>query len=456
MTARVLVVDDILANLRLLEAKLNAEYYEVALAQSGPEALQQAARWTPDVILLDVMMPGMDGYEVCRRLKDNGQTAHIPVVMITALVDPAERVRGLEAGADDFLSKPVDDATLFARLRALLRTKQVQDAWRLRAETARDLGFEPPPVPAASVAGARALLVSEDMVEAETLRRALAADGLEVTICVDAIDTWDALSEGGYDLAVLSLSMPGGDALRLASRLRAQATTRDLPVLLVADASQKSQVLRGFDLGANDHVLRPVDPNELRARARNQIRRKHYQETLRADLDRSLEMAVTDALTGLRNRRYAVRHLEGLLRTAGAAVLMMDVDRFKSVNDTYGHASGDIVLKEVADRLKSSLRAADVVARFGGEEFVVAMAGQEAEDAAVVAERLRLAVSAKPIEVEGGEPLKVTISCGVAAVPPGVSLDALLGAADAALYRAKGNGRNRVEIGDVGQSRAAQ
>jgi two-component system cell cycle response regulator len=448
MTARVLVVDDILANLRLLEAKLNAEYYEVSLAQSGQEALGVAGRWMPDVILLDVMMPGMDGYEVCRRLKDTPQTAHIPVVMITALVDPVERVRGLEAGADDFLSKPVDDPTLFARLRALLRTKQVQDAWRLRADTARDLGFEPPPAPSASVAGSRAVLVTEDMVEAETLRRALASDGLEVTICADATEAWDTLSEGGYDLAVLSLSVAGGDALRLASRLRAQTATRDLPVLLVADSSQRSQVLRGFDLGANDHVLRPVDPNELRARARNQIRRKHYQETLRADLDRSLEMAVTDQLTGLRNRRYATRHLEGLLRTAGAALLMIDVDRFKSVNDTYGHASGDLVLKEVADRLKSNLRAADVVARFGGEEFVIAMAGSEVDDASLVAERLRRAVADRPIPIET-RALDVTISIGVASVPPGVPLDTLLGAADAALYRAKANGRNRVEVADL-------
>ncbi|WP_237213718.1 response regulator, partial [Falsiroseomonas oryziterrae] len=152
MTARVLVVDDVAANRRLLEARLLNEYYEVALAGSGEAALETARRWSPDVLLLDVMMPGLDGYEVCRRLKADPATAHIPVVMVTALTDQAERVRGLEAGADDFLSKPVDDATLFARLRALLRVKQVLDAWRLRADTARDLGVEPPPSPAAAIA----------------------------------------------------------------------------------------------------------------------------------------------------------------------------------------------------------------------------------------------------------------------------------------------------------------
>jgi two-component system cell cycle response regulator len=444
MTARVLVVDDIAANLRLLEAKLLNEYYEVAVAASGQEALNTVQRWMPDVVLLDVMMPGMDGYEVCRRLKAQPSTAHIPVVMVTALTDQVERVRGLEAGADDFLSKPVDDATLFARLRALLRMKQVLDAWRLRAETARDLGFEPPPGPSPSVAGARALIVNEDAGEAEALSEVLKVDGIEVATCADPAEAWDILLDGQHDVVLLSLSLDGGDALRLASRLRAQATTRDVPVVLVADAAQKGLVLRGFDLGANDHVLRPVDPNELRARVRNQIRRKRYQERLRADLDRSLEMAVTDPLTGLRNRRYVRRHLEGVLRNSGAAVLLIDVDRFKSVNDTYGHAAGDVVLREVAERVRGHLRAADVVARYGGEEFLVVMSGAAAEDGRLVAERLRNAVAGVPVHAEG-QALHVTASIGVAAGDIGTPCDDVVSAADAALYRAKNNGRNRVE-----------
>ncbi len=444
MTARILVVDDIAANLRLLEIKLLNEYYEVAIAASGPEALTTVQRWMPDVVLLDVMMPGMDGYEVCRRLKAQPGTAHIPVVMITALTDPAERVRGLEAGADDFLSKPVDDATLFARLRALLRMKQVLDAWRLRAETARDLGFEPPPGPSPSVAGARALIVNEDATEAEALGLVLGADGIEVSHCADPAESWDILQDGLHDVVLLSLSLDGGDALRLASRLRAHASTRDLPVLLVADPGQKNLVLRGFDLGANDHVIRPVDPNELRARVRNQIRRKRYQERLRADLDRSLEMAVTDPLTGLRNRRYVRRHLEGVLRNSGAAVLLMDVDRFKLVNDTHGHAAGDVVLREVAERVRGHLRAADVVARYGGEEFLVVMSGAATEDGMLVAERLRAAIANVPVMAEGIA-LSITMSIGVAAGGVGAQADDVVSAADAALYRGKNSGRDRVE-----------
>jgi two-component system cell cycle response regulator len=445
MTARVLVVDDIAANLRLLEAKLLNEYYEVAVASSGLEALASAGRWMPDVVLLDVMMPGMDGYEVCRRLKAQPATAHIPVVMVTALTDQAERVRGLDAGADDFLSKPVDDATLFARLRALLRMKQVLDAWRLRAETARDLGFEPPAGPPPSVAGARALLVNADPGEAEHLAAVLRLDGLVVNASANPAAAWDALLELSPDVVLLSLSLDGGDALRLASRVRAEALTRDVPVVLVADSTQKGLVLRGFDLGANDHVLRPVDPNELRARVRNQIRRKRYQERLRAELDRSLEMAVTDPLTGLRNRRYVRRHLDALLRNTGAAVLLIDVDRFKTVNDTLGHAAGDEVLREIAERLRGHLRASDVVARYGGEEFIVVMAGATDEEALLVAERLRSAVSCAPIQA-GGQALEVTVSLGIAAGTMGASCDQVVGASDSALYRAKNNGRNRVEV----------
>ena len=444
MTARILVVDDIAANLRLLEAKLLNEYYEVALAASGPEALATAARWSPDVILLDVMMPGMDGYEVCRRLKENGATAHMPVVMITALIDPVERVRGLEAGADDFLSKPVDDATLFARLRALLRVKQVQDAWRLRSDTARDLGFEPQPDPSPGIEGAQVMVLSEQAEEATRVAALLGADGVLVETATDSEAARRILVDGNFDLAVLCLPGEGGDVLRLASRLRAQGATRDLPVLLAADVSQRGLVLRGFDLGANDHVLRPIDPNELRARARNQIRRKRYQERLRADLDRSLEMAVTDPLTGLRNRRYVRRHMEGVLRGADAAVLMLDVDRFKSINDSYGHPAGDAALKEVAKRLKSHLRAADVVARYGGEEFMEVLAGAPTDYATMVAERLRIALATDPFEIAGLS-LSITASFGLAIATAGTSVNAAVAAADAALYRAKQEGRNRVE-----------
>jgi len=444
MSARVLVVDDVSVNRRLLEAKLTAEFYEVAMAASGAEALAMAVQWSPDVVLLDVMMPEMDGFETCRALKGDPATSHIPVVMVTALIDRSERVRGLEAGADDFLSKPVDDATLFARLRALLRVKQVQDAWRLRAETARQLGVDPPSGPQAAVAGSAVLVVAE-AAEAAEIGPCLQADGALATLAGGMEQATAALAAGRFDLAILCLPAAGTEHLRFASRLKAQHATRDLPVLLVADPAQRDLVLRGFEIGASDYVLRPIDGNELRARARNQIRRRRYEERLRTDLDRSLELAVSDPLTGLRNRRFVQHHLEAALRIGDVAVMMIDVDRFKAINDSHGHAGGDTVLREVADRLRSQLRAADVVARYGGEEFLVVLADAPPEEAVAIAERLRAALERTPIPTGQGE-ASVTVSIGLAITPVGVSANDAVAAADTALYRAKALGRNRVEV----------
>src|SRR3954453_7697971 len=133
MTARVLVVDDILANVRLLEAKLAAEYFEVVTAMNGIDALEAVQRTRPDIVLLDVMMPGIDGIEVCKRIKSDPQTMHIPVIMVTALDQPEDRVKGLEAGADDFLTKPVNDLALFCRVKSLVRLKMWTDELRARS-----------------------------------------------------------------------------------------------------------------------------------------------------------------------------------------------------------------------------------------------------------------------------------------------------------------------------------
>ncbi len=447
MTARVLVVDDSLPNRKLLEARLQEEYFEVLGAASGAEAITLAQRWSPDIILLDVLMPVMDGFEACRRLKAQPATAHIPVVMVTSLNDQSERVRGLDAGADDFLVKPVDQATLFARLRALLRVKQVLDAWRLRAETVRDLGFEPPTAPPEDFEGVKVLLLSDNAAEAAALSTALGADGMTLEQSRDEKTVWAKLQDpqAHYDLVLASLPMSEGDPLRLASRLRAEAETRDLPLMLIADDEQRDLVLRAFELGASDHVLRPINEEELRARVRNQVRRRRYQLRLRAEFDRSLELAVTDGLTGLRNRRYVFRHLESLLRAGTACgVLMIDVDRFKPLNDYYGHAAGDAALREVAARLREHVRASDVVARYGGEEFLVVMSGAGAEETAVIAERLRTAIGERPIDL-GQAKLPVTVSIGSALSAQATDAEALIAAADSAMYRAKASGRNCVE-----------
>jgi len=452
MTARILIVDDAPTINRLTAAKLEAEYYQVSSAYDGQTAIDRANDWQPDVILLDVMMPGIDGYETCRRLKTADATMHIPVVMITDLSLVDERVRGLEAGADDFLVKPVDFDTLFARLKPLVRLKRLLDEWRMRGATARALGLQGDTMVAPSVAGARALMVDDVDATAHAAISALTADGIIATRAKSAGETTMMLAAMPFDLVVLSLSMASGDPLRLASELRANEATQAVPLLLIADAESKDKLLRGFDLGANDWLVRPLEPNELRARVRNQIRRKFYQDRLHADLDSALEMALTDPLTGCYNQRYLNRHLAGLLaprpgqgNTGAVSLLMIDVDHFKAVNDRFGHPEGDRALRAIADTLRAKSRAFDAIARYGGEEFAVVMPGTLPPEALVAAERLRSAIENLDCRTVDGSRLALTISIGVAHTGGQTpSAEDLLRQADAALYAAKRAGRNRV------------
>src|ERR671917_1120525 len=156
MSARVLVVDDIFPNVKLLETKLAAEYFDVATAMNGPDALAICEQGLCDIVLLDVMMPGMDGFEVCRQIKNSPTTAHLPVVMVTALDQPSDRLKGLDAGADDFLTKPVDDTALMARVSSLVRIKSMTDELRARAIASREFGFGDPLATAAAETGQNA------------------------------------------------------------------------------------------------------------------------------------------------------------------------------------------------------------------------------------------------------------------------------------------------------------
>lgn len=451
MTARVLVVDDIPANVKLLEARLVAEYFDVVTAEDGFKALVICDEEQVDIILLDIMMPGMDGFEVCERLKANPNTAHIPVVMVTALDQPSDRVRGLKAGADDFLTKPVNDLQLIARVKSLVRLKAVSDELRLRAETARQIGIEE-------------MLRSDGLMQ--TPGRVLVADGRassqeRIVRALKPIAEVDAVTEpqaallkaasNPFELVIVNSNFEDYDPLRLCSQLRSLERTRFLPLLLVAEQGADEMVARALDLGVNDYILRPIDPNELVARSLTQIRRKRYNEHLRLNLQHTMELAIVDGLTGLNNRRYLDNHLKILFDRAAVrgrpiSICMTDIDRFKLVNDTYGHDVGDEVLREFAARIRSTVRGADLACRYGGEEFVVVMPDTPIELAASVAERLRAIVEDKPFYVRSiDRELSITASLGIATSSGAFGApDEILKHADKALYEAKHAGRNRV------------
>ena len=452
MTARILVVDDVKANVTLLETRLLAEYFEVLKAYSGAEALETCENGKVDVVLLDVMMPEMDGFETCRRLKSDPATAHIPVVMVTALDQISDRVRGLEAGADDFLTKPVNDLQLITRVKSLVRLKSLTDELRLRASTTRNIGIEELLSRGSTVASgmSKVLLVEERQNHADRVARYLRGKA-ELKIIADPQVGLLEAAENAYDCVIISTALENFDPLRLCSQLRSIDRTRFVPIMLIANEEEEELVMRGLELGINDYLIRPLDEQELTARLTTQVKRKRYNDQLRASVAQTIEMAVTDGLTGLHNRRYFDSHLETLFERAEArrrplSLMITDIDRFKAINDMHGHDGGDDVLREFAARLRQNVRGIDLACRFGGEEFIIVMPDTEFAIAQKVAERVRAQIAATPFEIgNNGKQIDVTVSVGVSSLqPPHDNAQALLKRADLALYEAKNSGRNKV------------
>ena len=451
MTARVLVVDDIIANVKLLGARLTAEYFEVLSASSGQQALDICARERVDVVLLDVMMPGMDGFETCRRIKKNPKTHHLPVIMVTALDQPSDRVQGLDAGADDFLTKPVDDIALVTRVKNLARLKMLNDEIVMRAMTGRQLGVADSDalVRAIGDEGGKVMVVDDHPRSSVRLVEALAKTYRAVAERDPAV-ALARLAEEPFDLVLVSLSLASADGLRLCSQLRSLETTRHLPIIIMVEPGDDARLMRGLDMGVNDYLMRPIERHELLARAKTQTKRKRHSDYLRNRLEESVEQSITDSLTGLHNRRYLEGHLKTLVSQSLAngralSILIADIDHFKLVNDTHGHDGGDAVLREFSHRFRRNTRGIDLAGRLGGEEFLIIMPDTDIRRGYQVAERLRACVAADEFQVNGQLKIRVTASVGMATLERADDTpETLFKRADRALYAAKKSGRNRV------------
>jgi two-component system cell cycle response regulator len=447
MSARILVVDDLAPNRNLLDVKLSADYYDVLTASSGEEALEIAAREKIDLIMMDIIMPGgMNGFEATKALKSNPDLYHIPIIMVTALEETKDRIRGLEAGADDFITKPIDDFNLTARVRSLLRLKTTTD--QIMSHMGRSIESFRPIFEDMKDQMGRVLIVGDEGGQPKRLVKMI-DEGHDVTIETDPAEAIKK-AKSNYDLIIVSLVARSFDGLRVCSSLRFNTETRDTPILVVGDPDDLPACVRAFDLGVNDSIMRPVESQELRARMRTLLRRKFYADALKDNFNEDMEMVIADPLTGLGNRRFFDRQVEPMFQTLKRnkrpfSILVFDIDYFKRVNDMLGHDMGDQVLKEVAARIVTNMRAVDIVSRYGGEEFMIAMPDTVGEEAFMAAERVRQSIAGTPIFVEGRN-LSITISCGVAQVQPEEQLRVVFRRADSALYQAKREGRNRVVL----------
>ncbi len=453
MSARVLIVDDVPANVRLLQARLEAEYFEVFTAFDGAEALEMVQRVQPDIVLLDVMMPEVDGIEVCTRIKSNPLTRFLPVIMITALDQPEDRIRGLQAGADDFLVKPVDELTLITRVRSLLRFKFLLD--ELESSVGQELLLDTR-LRADEEQPARVCCMLRDAPDCQELFDTL-GKWRQGEMMQDPRQLLERVRAGECDAVVLDLDMRQPDALRVASQIRSLESGRQIPIMLITDGKERERLVRALEVGASDYLQRPVSKEEFGARLEIQLKRWRYIQHLRRRVRQSVAYAMTDPLTGLYNRRYLSIQGRALVEEAVSrgrqlSLLVMDLDFFKRVNDTFGHDVGDEVLREVARRLKGQVRKMDMVCRIGGEEFVVLLPGAGPETAARIGERLRKIIAEKPFNIrpaDGGDVItfNMTVSAGLASTcDDDETLEALLKRADAALYKAKNSGRDQVVL----------
>jgi len=456
MTAQILVVDDVPANVKLLEAKLSSEYYDVITATDGFEGLKKAKEFKPDLILLDVMMPGMDGFETCQKLKLDAELSHIPVVMVTALSEKSDRLKGLEAGADDFITKPINDMALFARVKSLIRIKTLLDELRLRDKTTLQMGIDSGADNSfiSDVTGAKIMLVDDDAVQAKQIIAKL-NETYKTTLVSDPDQALEASKNGDFDAIIISTLLSDADGLRIASHIKSQEETRNVPLLVFVDEDDTHSMFKALEIGINDYLTVPVDKNEMAVRVRTQVRRKRYQEALKSQYQKSVSMALTDGLTGLYNRHYLNTHLGNMVKQSSTngkslALMILDMDHFKTVNDTHGHDVGDMVLKQLADLIIKTARSTDLAARFGGEEFIVLMPETDPLAALGAANRMREIVENTDFAIGGGETIKRTVSIGVSSLhSEGDSSEGLLKRADEALYLAKNSGRNNVKVSTI-------
>jgi two-component system, cell cycle response regulator len=458
MTGKLLIVDDVATNRIVFKVKLGAAFYTPLLAATGAECLRIARSEQPDLILLDLMLPDKSGTDVLRELRGDALTRDIPVIVLSSTQDEVARMAALSAGADEFLTKPVSDDVLLARVRNLLRANSpvdgisTPDARLARPGMAEDeIGFESPGVIA---------IISErpdvSMRWRKDLGAAFTARYVILTREEALSDTAvPALGDASPDIYLIDGNMGGGaGGLRLMSDLHSRAASRFAAMCLIGATMDDDRVAMAFDLGANDVIGPAISAREGGVRLRTMLQRKRSADRARASVQDGLRMAVIDPLTGLYNRRYAIPQLGYVAERAAEdgtvfAVMVVDLDRFKSVNDRYGHAAGDAVLVEISQRLSVNLRATDILARIGGEEFLIVLPNTTYAEAQLAAERLCRVVKARPVTVTGGPALDITVSIGVAFSGENAASEtvaAIIDRADQALLIAKSEGRDQVTV----------
>lgn len=450
---RILIVDDDPLNVKLVAAKLSHNQCQTFMAYGGQEALELVEADPPDLILLDVMMPDVDGYEVTRKLKSNPQTRDIPIIMITALDGVDDKVKGLEAGADEFLNKPVNTAELTARVKSFLRLKQYQEQLKTHCQTRNLFSSreEKGSCIQESLARPSILLVEDNDRDVRLIQGHLKGENYKMSLARNGEETISRVIGEKFDLIMLDILLPGMDGFEVCRRLKTVEATQDIQIVVITCLKDLDSRVRGLELGVDDFLVKPINSHELRARLKALLKKKQYLDRLHVNYETALHHAITDKRTGLYNHVYFEHVLGTEIERATrqqhpVSLLMIDIDDFKEYNDTLGHLVGDEILEEIGTLIRENIRAVDLGARYGGEEFTVVLPYTPAGRAALIAERIRQVIAEHSFRPEMSLPTKhLAVSIGIASYPAFAgSGKELLQKADDALYEAKKSGKNRV------------
>lgn len=461
MQGTILILDGVSTNRIMLKVQLSAAYYHVVQSDGLDGLLPLVRRTRPDVILSAMTLPDGTALGVRRLLQTDPVLATIPIVAVTPQNDRAARLTALGTGIDDVLSQPLDDVILQARIRSLIRTHDNSDDLHSQDETSSALGFAEPLV--GFEAAAQITLLTGNAVTGARWRNQLKQNLHHDLRTHQMGDIHALMSDQVPDAMVIELTNETAEAaLRLMADLHARSSTRHAAIIAVTDPANPKLAADALDRGAHDVMPTGFSAEELALRLTVQLRHKARTDQMRDTVRNGLRAAVRDPMTGLYNRRYALPQLARIAQQAAEtggryAVMLADLDHFKQINDQYGHLAGDAVLIEAADRLRNGLQLNDLIARVGGEEFMIVMPAADQASVSAVADTLCRKINGRPFVVPGiDQPIRVTISIGVVIGPPpepnggtgacNPSTTALISQADRALYCAKDAGRNQVTL----------
>lgn len=464
MAGRILIYDGIATNRIILRCKLSAACYDVIQANSVSDLVRIAQRDTPDLVLIDSGNDPETGIALCAKLAMPLTTESCPVLLVSGGTTPQIRAQALAAGAAELLGKPLHDDLLLASVRRLLRQKGALEEYGDRAEPGQQLGMMEAACEIEAPARIALVAPSDEIgVAWQTAMQQKTSLGMSVITVDQALAPWP--EETAPDIFVIAArNGKARSGLRLLADLRSRTDTRNSGIILVMDTPelvdrdvQSENAAMALDLGANDLLLNGFHVEELAQRIAIQLRQKRQRDKIRKSVQAGLRLAARDPLTGLYNRRFALPRLQHLIERSGKkqqplAVMILDLDRFKRVNDTYGHATGDSVLVEVARRLTKTLGARAIISRLGGEEFMIVLPDTKVHDARKTAELVQGLIRNARFQVEGvPQGISITVSIGVAFTGGAgcwspCSQETLMQEADSALYLAKADGRDQITL----------